>query len=462
LAQCIPLKRQRPEGLIGRMAGSDDMYLDFDIDETTVPLEPPQGVSDVQLYQYYVQRIMSAVPRANSLKGRTTEGPVPLRICRVKNQLSTALSKPYGDIHLLKETNHISEEKRHRVAEEAFSSSVAGEAPNSRDGVAAEAVANGSSADGGALARGGHAGGAAGGVEEAAMAAGASTNRTAGGSSSDGAAAAAAATTGALSGQRIFQSFSGPSRAVVTFALYRSAAKGKGLRLPGHLPEKRLFEVEALEHNTLQQIMEAMPPCLTDRIMEERRQGCCGDAQGKALMPPPEPGSSRQKGLALARGFVFIRGVFYVTKPTAGEASIYHRSFFFFGHLDVSDVPPPPPPPASEPEGPRGRGKKGDTAAGLRKKKGQLKGRRRAAAANNRGGAQSDEAQEEEEARAAAAAEAEAAAAAAERAAAAAEVEAAAAAAAAAPPEPWMKRWLQVGGASWDADKEELMKQAEG
>ncbi|CAB1112754.1 unnamed protein product [Ectocarpus sp. CCAP 1310/34] len=63
-----------------------------------------------------------------------------------------------------------------------------------------------------------------------------------------------------------------------------------------------------------------MPPCLTDRIMEERRQGCCGDAQGKVLMPPPEPGSSRQKGLALAGGFVFIRGVFYVTKPTAGEA----------------------------------------------------------------------------------------------------------------------------------------------
>ncbi|CAB1112753.1 unnamed protein product [Ectocarpus sp. CCAP 1310/34] len=53
----------------------------------------------------------------------------------------------------------------------------------------------------------------------------------------------------------MFQSFSGPSRAVVTFALYRSAAKGKGLRLPGHLPEKRLFEVEALEHNTLQQVM---------------------------------------------------------------------------------------------------------------------------------------------------------------------------------------------------------------
>ncbi|CAN0346086.1 unnamed protein product, partial [Ectocarpus sp. 8 AP-2014] len=215
------------------------------------------------------------------------------------------------------------------------------------------------------------------------------------------------------------------SRAVVTFALYRSAAKGKGLRLPGHLPEKRLFEVEALEHNTLQQIMEAMPPCLTDRIMEERRQGCCGDAQGKVLMPPPEPGSSRQKGLALARGFVFIRGVFYITKPTAGE--------------DVSDVPPPPPPPAPEPEGPRGREKKGGTAAGLRRRKGRPKGKKRAAAATNRGGAQSKKARQEEEERAAAAAEAEAAAAAAAAArAAAAEAEAAAAAAAAAPPEPWM------------------------
>lgn len=71
----------------------------------------------------------------------------------------------------------------------------------------------------------------------------------------NGVVADGAATTGELGEKRIVQSFSGPSRAVVTFALYRSAAKGKGLRLDGHLPEKRLFEVEALEHNTLQQIM---------------------------------------------------------------------------------------------------------------------------------------------------------------------------------------------------------------
>lgn len=55
--------------------------------------------------------------------------------------------------------------------------------------------------------------------------------------------------------ERILQSFAGPCRTVVTFALYRSAARGKGTRVPGHLPEKRLFEVEALEHNTLQQVM---------------------------------------------------------------------------------------------------------------------------------------------------------------------------------------------------------------
>ena len=72
----------------------------------------------------------------------------------------------------------------------------------------------------------------------------------------------------------VVQSLSGaPSRAVVTFALYRSAAKGKGLKLQGHLPEKRLFEVEALEHNTLQQVMGKLigpfsppPPNLSKRI----------------------------------------------------------------------------------------------------------------------------------------------------------------------------------------------------
>ena len=42
----------------------------------------PEGAADVYLYQYYVQRIMSAVPRADAMKGRTTEGPVPLRTWR--------------------------------------------------------------------------------------------------------------------------------------------------------------------------------------------------------------------------------------------------------------------------------------------------------------------------------------------------------------------------------------------
>ncbi|CAN0004715.1 unnamed protein product [Ectocarpus fasciculatus] len=182
-----------------------------------------------------------------------------------------------------------------------------------------------------------------------------------------------------------------------------------------------------------------MPPCLTDRIMEERRQGRCGDAQGRVLTPPPEPRSSRQQGLGLAGGFVFIRGVFYVTRPTAGEASIF----------DVSDVPPPPPPPAPEPhtKGRRHRqkGGGGKTPAGLQQKKGRGKGKKTSAAATDRGGGQSKETREEEEARVAAAAEADA-----------------AAAAAAAPPEPWMNRWLQAGGGSWDADKEDLMKEAEG
>lgn len=42
--------------------------------------------------------------------------------------------------------------------------------------------------------------------------------------------------------------FSVPSRAVVTFAICRS-------NVSAGLTEKRLFEVEALEHNTLQQLM---------------------------------------------------------------------------------------------------------------------------------------------------------------------------------------------------------------
>jgi len=52
LAERIPVKRQRPVGLRGRMAGGDDMFLDFDIDEKDVSPQPPPAAaagSDVHL-----------------------------------------------------------------------------------------------------------------------------------------------------------------------------------------------------------------------------------------------------------------------------------------------------------------------------------------------------------------------------------------------------------------------------
>lgn len=64
------------------MAGSDDMFLDFDIDERDVPRHPPSGANEVHLYQYYVQRLLCTVPRADWLRARTTEGRVPLRANR--------------------------------------------------------------------------------------------------------------------------------------------------------------------------------------------------------------------------------------------------------------------------------------------------------------------------------------------------------------------------------------------
>ena len=58
-------------------------------------------------------------------------------------------------------------------------------------------------------------------------------------------------------GARTISSFSRPSRAVVTFALFLSAPTA-GLPGSSHekrLWQKRLYEVEALEHNTLQGVM---------------------------------------------------------------------------------------------------------------------------------------------------------------------------------------------------------------
>lgn len=55
------------------------------------------------------------------------------------------------------------------------------------------------------------------------------------------------------SGERFFRSFSRPSRAVVTFSLFRLTATGTDVQ--GILPDVHLCDVEALEHNTLQQVM---------------------------------------------------------------------------------------------------------------------------------------------------------------------------------------------------------------
>lgn len=79
------MKRQRPAGYRGRLAGAADMFLDFDIDEKDVPPQPPPAAaagSDVHLYQYYVQRLLCTVPRADALRFLTAEGPVPLRASR--------------------------------------------------------------------------------------------------------------------------------------------------------------------------------------------------------------------------------------------------------------------------------------------------------------------------------------------------------------------------------------------
>lgn len=86
-----------------------------------------------------------------------------------------------------------------------------------------------------------------------------------GSSRRDGASAAAAAGGGGAGeqgapGGRTILSFSRPSRAVVTFALFRSAATAELTGLTGSFNEtrlwqKRLYEVEALEHNTLQEVM---------------------------------------------------------------------------------------------------------------------------------------------------------------------------------------------------------------
>lgn len=72
-----------------------------------------------------------------------------------------------------------------------------------------------------------------------------------------------------------------------------------------------------LDHHTLgvaANIAEAMPACLSDRIVEERRKE---REDGEAL----SSGRPEKEGMSLAGAFLFIRGAFYVTKATPGEAS---------------------------------------------------------------------------------------------------------------------------------------------
>ncbi|CAM9986175.1 unnamed protein product, partial [Hapterophycus canaliculatus] len=162
---------------------------------------------------------------------------------------------------------------------------------------------------------------------------------TGAGGPADGTGAAAAAAAVAIAAppspavrERIVHSFTGPCRTVVTLSLYRSAAKGKVTRVPAQQAEKRMYDVEVLEHNTVQEFMETMPPCLADRIMEEKRRALRSGDGGMSEAASSSAVVSDQKCLSLGGGFLFIRGVFYVTKPAPGEANSH------------SQVPPPPPP----------------------------------------------------------------------------------------------------------------------
>ncbi|CAN0205010.1 unnamed protein product, partial [Scytosiphon promiscuus] len=347
LAERIPLKRQRPAGYVGQMAGSDEMFLDYDIDETTVPPEPPDEAkaNEVHLYQYYVQRLISTVPRANMLQGHTKEGPVPLRARRVKTILDILRNKrAVGDTPLLKEKNYVTQFLH--IAKQQTADAAAAAA----DALGEEALVSPSNSAGNVASHGGVGGGgdaaavrgwngAAAGARRTVPEGG--STRTGPGGPADGAQGGAAATSAPLATpssarpaakERTLRSFSGPCRTVVTFALHRSVSKGKAMRTPGRMRERRLFEVEALEHNTLQEIMEAMPPCLADRILEEKRRAARSDDGGSSEAASSSAVVSNQKRMSLGGGFLLIRGVFYVTKPLPGE--------------DMSLVTPPPPPPS--------------------------------------------------------------------------------------------------------------------
>ena len=76
------MRLERETG-IGRLAGSEEMYIDFDMDEKNLRPEPPDmsdpSTDEVSLYRYYVQRILCSVPRAEALRGRMVGGTASLR-----------------------------------------------------------------------------------------------------------------------------------------------------------------------------------------------------------------------------------------------------------------------------------------------------------------------------------------------------------------------------------------------
>lgn len=67
-----------------------------------------------------------------------------------------------------------------------------------------------------------------------------------------------------------------------------------------------------------------MPPCLADRIVEEHRAGGTDNGEDGGASPrPPRPPPAGKRCISLAGGFLFIRGVFYVTRPVEGEVRIH-------------------------------------------------------------------------------------------------------------------------------------------
>lgn len=65
----------------GRHYKDTEMFTDYDIKEEDVPRSPPNRddrstTADVDMYRYYLKRMMCSVPRAEDVRGRTTDGGI--------------------------------------------------------------------------------------------------------------------------------------------------------------------------------------------------------------------------------------------------------------------------------------------------------------------------------------------------------------------------------------------------